>query len=694
MTENQHEIDFQQSFNVGQYTVVPEHHYIELNKQKIELEPLAMSTLIYLAKHQGEVVTREKLLATLWPRKVVSQGALTRIIRILRMALNDNVNNPKYIKTIPKQGYCLFAPISNIQKDSSVIRKSSYRAISIAALCLFSAAIFAFLKHQNTNYSNSYSFSSLTGVSSLPGTERLPIMSNDKSQIIFNFRAKQENFDTLMIQNLNNQTTSILQKTKANYQDLAWSPNQQYIAYVTQKNGTCFIELATLTSDKKSLIDITRIEQCGAFFTTEIVFSNDSQTLYTLAIKEMGGYIISAYNINQNTYTPLLNKLNKQIYAAHLTTTDKLGKLAFIESSSFSDPAHAILFSIPSEKMYKFTHFPSMPNQFAWVNARHAFIVWIKKQYFMLNMNGSMLEVNNTSDFELHELSVANDGSLLFSSDSQSHFVEEHNNPLISGGSEVLRVAESSLIDGAAAYSNQGNRIAMLSDRRRKGIEIWLIDKIPTLLSSDALDIQYGPIKWSPDDKHLMVLTKQQRLASINIATKQVTYLTEDGEIVLAGSWGTTSDTVYFSKLVGETFQLFSLHLPDNSVSQLTTNGGYFAQISRDEKELYYTKRNETGLWKMNTRTKEHELISTVFGSRNYSRWQLVDNGIYYRHHKTYGEGIIFFDIENQSHKLLLDDINIWMFHVSNTQQKILLTRVEQQSDILSLSIVTEEDHD
>jgi hypothetical protein len=521
-------------------------------------------------------------------------------------------------------------------------------------------------------------------------------MANDKSQIIFNFRAKQENSNTLMIQNLSNQTTRILQKTKTktNYQDLAWSPSQQYIAYVTQRGDKCFIELATLTSDKKSLIDITKIEQCGAFFSTEIVFSNDSQTLYTLANKEMGGYIINAYNINKNTYTPLLNKLNKQVYAAHLTTTDKLDKLAFIESSAFSDPAHAILFSIPSKKMYKLTHFPSMPNQFAWVNARDAFIVGFKKQYSMLNMNGSMLKIDNTSDFELHELSVTNDGSLLFSSDSQSHFVEEHNNPLISGSSEVLRVAESSLIDGAAAYSNQGNRIAMLSDRRRKGMEVWLIDKTPTLLNSDALDIQYGPIKWSPDDKYLMVLTKQQRLASINIATKQVTYLTEDGEIVLAGSWGTTSNTVYFSKLVGETFQLFSLHLPDNSASQLTTNGGYFAQISRDEKNLYYTKRNETGLWKMNTQTKEHELISTTFGSRNYSRWQLVDNIIYYRHHTTYGEGIIFFDIENQSHKLLFDDKNIWMFHVSNTQQKILLTKVEHQSDIFSLSIVTEEKRD
>ena len=54
----------------------------------------------------GELVTREELTAHLWPTRVVDFDAgLNTAMRKLRVALGDDAETPKYIETVPRQGY-------------------------------------------------------------------------------------------------------------------------------------------------------------------------------------------------------------------------------------------------------------------------------------------------------------------------------------------------------------------------------------------------------------------------------------------------------------------------------------------------------------------------------------------------------------------------------------------------------------
>ncbi|HEY6123439.1 MAG TPA: winged helix-turn-helix domain-containing protein [Steroidobacteraceae bacterium] len=74
------------------------------NTHRLQDQPLQI--LDELVKHPGEVVSREQLIARLWPTGVVEfDTGLNSAMRKLRIALGDDADTPRYIETIPRKGY-------------------------------------------------------------------------------------------------------------------------------------------------------------------------------------------------------------------------------------------------------------------------------------------------------------------------------------------------------------------------------------------------------------------------------------------------------------------------------------------------------------------------------------------------------------------------------------------------------------
>jgi DNA-binding winged helix-turn-helix (wHTH) protein/TolB-like protein/Tfp pilus assembly protein PilF len=107
-----------QRLQVGDWTVDPALNQLSAAAKTVKLEPKAMAVLVYLAQRRGEVVSREKLLAAVWPGVVVSDDAVTQVVIKLRKALGDSAESPAYIQTISKRGYRLVAPVGLPQQIS------------------------------------------------------------------------------------------------------------------------------------------------------------------------------------------------------------------------------------------------------------------------------------------------------------------------------------------------------------------------------------------------------------------------------------------------------------------------------------------------------------------------------------------------------------------------------------------------
>ena len=85
---------------------------IKLNGQPVEL-------LAALIERPNEIVTREELQKRLWPAEtfVDFEHSLNAAMKRLRAALGDSAEAPRFVETIPRQGYRFIAPLTySVQK--------------------------------------------------------------------------------------------------------------------------------------------------------------------------------------------------------------------------------------------------------------------------------------------------------------------------------------------------------------------------------------------------------------------------------------------------------------------------------------------------------------------------------------------------------------------------------------------------
>jgi TolB-like protein/DNA-binding winged helix-turn-helix (wHTH) protein/Tfp pilus assembly protein PilF len=82
--------------------------------ERIHLERLPMELLLLLASRHGELVSREEIAAQLWGSEIFidTNTAINVAVRKIRQVLDDNVETPRYILTVPAKGYRFIGPLS------------------------------------------------------------------------------------------------------------------------------------------------------------------------------------------------------------------------------------------------------------------------------------------------------------------------------------------------------------------------------------------------------------------------------------------------------------------------------------------------------------------------------------------------------------------------------------------------------
>lgn len=86
-----------------------------LNAVEIHLSPKAILLLEYMVTHPDELLTRERLLDAVWgwDYPIGTRTIDTRVAE-LRRVLGDDANKPRYIETVPGQGYRYIGEVKTI----------------------------------------------------------------------------------------------------------------------------------------------------------------------------------------------------------------------------------------------------------------------------------------------------------------------------------------------------------------------------------------------------------------------------------------------------------------------------------------------------------------------------------------------------------------------------------------------------
>src|SRR5215469_10804064 len=77
--------EVENDFRLGDWVVEPKLNRLSANGKSVHVEPKVMQVLVCLAEH-GAVVSKEKLMGTVWADTFVSEDVLTRCISELRKA--------------------------------------------------------------------------------------------------------------------------------------------------------------------------------------------------------------------------------------------------------------------------------------------------------------------------------------------------------------------------------------------------------------------------------------------------------------------------------------------------------------------------------------------------------------------------------------------------------------------------------
>jgi DNA-binding winged helix-turn-helix (wHTH) protein len=123
----------QSGFRIGgSYCVEPSLNSVTGPTGTTRLEPKVMQVLLCLAGQAGQVVSKERLMLTVWPDTFVGDDVLTRCISELRRLFGDEVKEPRFIQTIPKSGYRLIAGVSSdTEQDLAAQRQNAARKWSL-----------------------------------------------------------------------------------------------------------------------------------------------------------------------------------------------------------------------------------------------------------------------------------------------------------------------------------------------------------------------------------------------------------------------------------------------------------------------------------------------------------------------------------------------------------------------------------
>ena len=89
-----------------------------LDGNEIALRPKTFAVLNYLIENSGRLVSKDELIAAVWPNLAITDDALVQSIGELRRALGDD--GPRLIRTIPRRGYRFESDVSVAPVDPSI----------------------------------------------------------------------------------------------------------------------------------------------------------------------------------------------------------------------------------------------------------------------------------------------------------------------------------------------------------------------------------------------------------------------------------------------------------------------------------------------------------------------------------------------------------------------------------------------
>ena len=104
------------SFVFDSFRLFPTQRLLTESDKPVHLGSRAFDILLALLERPGELVSKEELMAKVWPKTFVAPANLSVHISALRQALGEQWGRNRYLLNVPGRGYRFIAPVT-VEKD-------------------------------------------------------------------------------------------------------------------------------------------------------------------------------------------------------------------------------------------------------------------------------------------------------------------------------------------------------------------------------------------------------------------------------------------------------------------------------------------------------------------------------------------------------------------------------------------------
>jgi len=118
----------------GSFRLLPARFLLLEGDKPVSLGSRALEILTILVERPGELVSKEELMARVWPDVFVEPANLTVHMSALRRALHDGRDGNRFIINIPGRGYIFVNSVEISRQDSSARTTSLWKRRSSALL--------------------------------------------------------------------------------------------------------------------------------------------------------------------------------------------------------------------------------------------------------------------------------------------------------------------------------------------------------------------------------------------------------------------------------------------------------------------------------------------------------------------------------------------------------------------------------
>ncbi len=653
--EDQPFTGLERGFRLRDWRILPNLNRATRDGETVQVEPRVMETLVYLAQHSGEVVTRRELMDALWGESVVVEAALTRAISELRNLLGDDSREPAYIETIRKSGYRLIVAVESIERapqgaspagppadalsgaagpspsdgrpaDSS--RRRAPLALGIAALAIATIVLgIRLLDREPVPDGEPLRIVPLTPFT---GSEISPALSPDGTRVAFLWPGEDKSGDPdLYVKQRGAETPLRLTETAGAEGNPVWSPDGRQIAFARAlSDGRS--EIFTIPAIGGEPRRVARIQS----WPLGLDWSPDGQWMtYAIVTGLAGPDRIHRHSFATGESRPLTDPEPETVGDTLPRISPDGTRIAFARGDrlAFQD---VFLVSSEGGEAERLTRGHRRVTGLAWA-ADGASLLVSSIPRGEPALWRVLIEDGTTSRVAIgasrpREVSTARGADALVYAEMRS----ETNIWVIEPGegAEPSPRITSTRWDGSPALSPDGERIAFVSDRSGSK-QVWTCRRDgsgPLRITSLESSGIRRPI-WSPDGERIAITATADGDAIIHVFSGDGglprTLTAGDHRDVVSG-WSRDGETLYFDSDRSGEWQVWKMPAEGGEALQVTREGGLSGRESPDGQWIYYVKLGSPGIWRMPVGGSDEEVVARYHSIGDCGNWTALNDGV------------------------------------------------------------------